>query len=91
MLHGCSAGTSGGNCISWGLLQPPPLQQSTGAAVTPAQSDLRDLRGRYDRVGFIVHAGSSHSFPLMAKLPDGWHDRFQLMENTQLLLSQAGS
>lgn len=49
MLHGCSVGTSGANCIAGGLLQPPPLQQSTGAAVTPAQSDLGDLRSRYNR------------------------------------------
>lgn len=88
MLHRCSADTSGGNCISWGLLRPPPLQQTTGAAVTAAQSGVRDLCVRYSCVGFIIRAGSPHSFLLMAKLPEWWHVCLQLTKNTQLLLSQ---
>lgn len=42
-------------------------------------------------VGSIVRTDSPCSFPLMAKPLDQWHDCFQLMENTQLLLSQAAN
>ena len=59
------------------------------SSVTAAQSDLGGLPGRYDRVGFVIGAGSPGSLPLMAKLLDRRHDCFQLAENTGLLLSWA--